>query len=162
MNSSPHHSTPNAIPRKSFRRTLLRPVLHNFSAFAPVNLFDGVTYRPNRRKTRKPFRRLLLPLFVPVSPLGAHSYENIGVWGVCAFRIPMIRIGTPPDGGEIIRQSPNYLSYLSLTSILQIAPKNAQCFLSLTDTISRNYQCCLPLTKKGGGEGQVGTDRAHP
>ncbi len=69
--------------RNSFRRTLLQRLLHNFSAIAPVNLLDGITYRPNSRKTCKSFRRLLLPLFVPVSPLGAHSYKKMGGGGSC-------------------------------------------------------------------------------
>jgi hypothetical protein len=30
-------------------------------------------------------------------------------------------------------------------------PKTPQCFLSLTDHITRNYQCFLSLTKKAGG-----------
>jgi hypothetical protein len=47
---------------KSFRRTLLRTVLHNFGALAPVTHLDGVTYGRNCHK--------------PVSPLGAHSYGD--------------------------------------------------------------------------------------
>ncbi len=78
MNSSPHSPTRNAIPRNPFRRTLLQPVLHNISAIAPVTHFDAITYQPNRRKSRKSLRRLLLPLFVPVTPLGAHSYKKMG------------------------------------------------------------------------------------
>ena len=75
MNFSPL-SRPKS--RNSFRRTLLRPALHNFSALKPANLSNGITYGPKCPKTRKSFRRLLLPLFVPVSPLGAHSYKKIG------------------------------------------------------------------------------------
>ncbi len=78
MKSSHHPSAIIAIPRNSFRRTLLRPLLHNFSALPPVNHSDGITYRQLFPKSRKSFRRLLLPLFVPVSPLGAHSYKKMG------------------------------------------------------------------------------------
>jgi hypothetical protein len=81
MNYSPYSPTLNAIARNPFRRTLLRTLLHNFSALMPVSHFDGITYRLNCQKPRKSFRRLLLPLFVPVTPLGAHSYKKMGVGG---------------------------------------------------------------------------------
>jgi len=70
----------------SFRRTLLRRMLHRFSAVAPVTHLHGTTYRRKLRKSRKSFRRLLLSLFVPVSPLGAHSYKKIGGGGDVLFR----------------------------------------------------------------------------
>jgi len=35
---------------------------------------------PSRSNTSKSFRRLLLPLFVPVTPLSAHSYKKRGGW----------------------------------------------------------------------------------
>ena len=116
MKSPPRHSTLNAIPRNSFRRTLLRTVLHNFSALAAVNHLDGISYRPNRPKSRKSFRRLLLPLFVPVTPLCAHSYEKIG--------------GTPPPLGFNLKP------------------------WTVNSRQTRNYQCYLPLTNKGGGRVQ--------
>jgi hypothetical protein len=73
--------SPRSLPKspKSFRRTLLRRPMHKFSALPPVTRLDGITYRRNAEKSRKSFRRLLLPLFVPVSPLGAHSYKKMGV-----------------------------------------------------------------------------------
>ncbi len=78
MNSSPHSPTRNAIPRNSFRRTLLQPVLHNISAIAPITLSDPAAYERIRPKSRKSNPALLLPLFVPVSPLLRYSYKKIG------------------------------------------------------------------------------------
>ncbi len=125
MKSSHQPSSLTAIPRNSFRRTLLQPLLHNFCALAPVNHSDGITYRQLFTKSRKSFRRLLLSLFVPVSPLGAHSYEKMG--------------GTPPDASEIIPQDPNYLSYLPLTKFAPKCPKKAPVF-------STTYEPPPPLT----------------
>jgi hypothetical protein len=82
MNSplgSPH---PRSETCKSFRRTLLRRPLHRFSALAPVTHLDGITYRRNALKSRKSFMRLLLSLFVPLSPLCAYSYKKMGVGGI--------------------------------------------------------------------------------
>jgi hypothetical protein len=151
MNFSPHSRFRSS---KSFRRTLLRRLLHTFGAVAPVTHSNGITYRRNYPKTRKSFRRLLLPLFIPVSPLGAHSYEKMGG----APSLPVDRWHVNNGSG------PNYLCSLSLTRFHQNASKIALCFLSLTDIHSRNYQCSLSLTKKAGwgpplrslGEGGVG------
>ena len=44
----------------------------------------------------------------------------------------------------------NYQCFVSLTKIRQNAPKIAQCFLSLTDHVTRNYLYFVSLTKKGG------------
>jgi hypothetical protein len=68
--------------RNCFRRTLLRRPLHKSSAINPVTYLDRISYGQNDEKSRKSFRRLLLRLFVPVSPLGAHSYEKIGGGGI--------------------------------------------------------------------------------
>jgi hypothetical protein len=81
VNSPPTIPHSRSESRKSFRRTLLRRQLHKLCAVVPVTHLDGITYRRNVQKSRKSFRRLLLPLFVPVSPLGAHSYEKMGVPG---------------------------------------------------------------------------------
>jgi len=86
MNSSPGVPHSRSKTCNSFRRTLLRRTLHKFSAVAPVTHLDGIIYRRNVEKTRKSFRRLLLSLFVPVSPLGAHSYKKIGGGGAVLFR----------------------------------------------------------------------------
>jgi hypothetical protein len=138
--------------RKPFRRTLLQRMLHNFSALAPAYHLDGITYQPNWRKrdfcvpricagTCKSFVALLLPALFPVSPLLHYSYKKIG--------------GTPPfpdEPGQLKAASAaKYLCCLSLTRNRVNARKIAQCFLSLTDIISRNYQCCLSLRKKGRG-----------
>jgi hypothetical protein len=75
MNFSPLTRSKSYNP---FRRTLLRPLLHNFSAIKPVSQLNGMIYGANCQKSSKSFRRLLLPLFVPVSPLAAHSYRKVG------------------------------------------------------------------------------------
>jgi hypothetical protein len=41
--------------------------------------------------------------------------------------------------------------FYHLRTIQQIAAKTPLCFLSLTDHVTRNYQCFLSLTKKAGG-----------
>jgi hypothetical protein len=78
MKSSPPTPHSQIKTCNSFRRTLLRRSLHTFSAVAPVTHLDRMIYRRKVQKTRNSFRRSLLPLFVLVSPLGAHSYEKIG------------------------------------------------------------------------------------
>ena len=65
--------------RNSNAALLLQPALHNFSALAPANPFDGITYRQDERKTCNSFVALLLPAVVPVSPLLHHSYEKMRV-----------------------------------------------------------------------------------
>jgi hypothetical protein len=82
MNFSPRTPHPRSETCNSFRRTLLRRPLHKFGALAPVTPSDGISYGGNVQKTRKSFRRLLLSLFVPVSPLGAHSYKKMGCCGI--------------------------------------------------------------------------------
>jgi hypothetical protein len=164
---------------KSFRRTLLRTVLHNLDAAAPVTHLDGITYRRNCLKS--------------VSPLCAHSYghphpeksqviESItlssarGTTRKSFRRILLRRFGslTPLESHSYRNMggapspvprvpclptgtAPNpgigakYLCSLSLTGFLQNASKIALCFLSLTDTQTRKYLCSLSLTKKPGG-----------
>ena len=82
--ASPSKETSCVFPfreffRNSFVALLLRRSLHNFSALAPVTHLDGITCSQNRTKTGKSFIALLLPHFVPVSPLLHYSYEKIGV-----------------------------------------------------------------------------------
>jgi hypothetical protein len=153
MKFSPRTPYSQIKSRNSFRRTLLQRPLHKLSAIASVTHLDGITYRRNVAKSRKSFRRLLLPLFVPVSPLGAHSYKKMG--GTPTF---------PADAWHLNNRSgPNYLCSLSLTRVHQNASKFTQCFLSLTDTQTCNYLCSLSLTKKGGEGGEEGgIDRSHP
>jgi hypothetical protein len=153
MNSSLCISLARSKSCNSFRRTLLQRMLHKFSALATVTHFDGITCRQNGRNTRKSFSRLLLPLFVPITPLGAHSYENIG--------------GTPlphAPGSMKTGSAAKYQCYVPLTRKLANASKKALCFLPLTDHVSCNSQCYLPLTKKGEGGGRRagGIDRAGP
>jgi hypothetical protein len=81
MKFSPRTPHSQIKSRNSFRRTLLRRRLHQLSAVTPATCLDGITYRQIVENSRKSFRRLLLPLFVPVSPLGAHSYRKIGGGG---------------------------------------------------------------------------------
>jgi hypothetical protein len=92
MKSSPHPSSLTAIPRNSFGRTLLRLLLHNSSALAPANLFDGITYGPNRPKSRKSFVALLLPHLFPVNPLLHYSYKKMR-GGACLLHAGQARLG---------------------------------------------------------------------
>jgi hypothetical protein len=147
MKFSPRTSHPRSETCKSFRRTLLRRPLHKFSALASVTWFDGITHRGNDSKTRKSFRRLLLPLFVPVSavfasresvrdPLGAHSYKKMGWYPL-------------PCAGIMAKS----LCYVPLTRFQQNASKIIQCFLSLTGTQTCKSLCYVPLTENAGGGG---------
>ncbi len=119
-----------------FVALLLRGALHNFSAAAPVTPLNGIAYRRIRQNTRKSNAALLLPHLVAVSPLLRYSYKKMGGGG---YPTP----GKPQGAAK-------YQCYLPLTKTLANAPKIPQCFLPLTDHLSRNYQCYLPLTKKPG------------
>jgi hypothetical protein len=148
--------------RNSFVALLLPPMLHNFSALKSVNPLDGITYGPNSEKSRKSNAALLLPHLFLVSPLLRYSCKKMGGVGGSAVSPPMNSIGMPlllrPDG---LHRDPlsakafpvpirNSQCFLSLTKILEQAPKTPQCFLSLTDHRSRKYQSFLSLTKKAG------------
>jgi hypothetical protein len=63
---------------KSFRPTLLRRTLHRFSAVASVNHLAGITYPQIRENSRKSNAAILLPHFLPVSPLLHYSYKKMG------------------------------------------------------------------------------------
>jgi hypothetical protein len=78
MNFSPHSRSKT---RNSFVALLLQPTLHNFCAPAPINHLVRITYAPNCKKSRKSNVALLLPLFVPVSPMLRYSYKKIGGGG---------------------------------------------------------------------------------
>jgi hypothetical protein len=75
MNFSTHSRSRS---RSSNAAVLLQPVLHNFCALAPVNHLHRITYRRNCQKSPKSNAALLLPLFVPVSPLLRYSYKKMG------------------------------------------------------------------------------------
>jgi hypothetical protein len=102
MSFTPRTSHTRSETCKSFRRTLLRRPLHNFSAINLVTHLDGITYRQNDEKSRKSFRRLLLRLFVPVSPLGAHSYKKRGGWGIRVLSAANGTGGTPSRALELV------------------------------------------------------------
>jgi hypothetical protein len=143
MNFSPHSRSKS---RNSFIALLLQPTLHNFGALAPINPLDRITYRPNGRKSRKSNAALLLPHVFPVSPLLHCSYKKMGVSP--RRPKPQRRRGIPAT--DFIALIRNSQCFLSLTKIRQNAPKIPQCFLSLTDHVTRKYQSFLSLTKKGG------------
>src|SRR5580658_1404083 len=105
MNFSPHSRSKT---RKSFVALLLQPMLHNFSALAPVNHLDGITYQPNCRETRESNAALLLPHLFPVSPLLHYSYKKIGGWGCRAFCVPMVCIGM---GGLMVNLAPSVSTF---------------------------------------------------
>jgi hypothetical protein len=161
-------------------------MLHNFSALAPINHLDRITYARNCQESRKRAfcvlsgakdlsyaisrnsnAALLLPHLFPVSapfasrsaprdPLLRYSYKKIGVGGQRTL---------PPDGFDRDAALPirNSQCFLSLTHQPRNVSKIPQCFLSLTDQLTRNYQCFLSLTKKWGVGGSYGfIDRAHP
>jgi hypothetical protein len=144
MNFSPHSRSQT---RKSNVALLLRRSLHNFGALTLASHLDGMTCRRNCQKTRKSNAALLLPLFVPVSPLLHYSYKKMG-------GAPL-----PCDMGHMKNSSAaNYQCFLSLTKNDQSASEIPQCFLSLTSIHSCKYQCFLSLKKKGGG----GTPSTNP
>jgi hypothetical protein len=174
MDFSPHSRSKT---RNSFIALLLPAKLHNSGALASVNHLDGTTYRPDRQKTRKSNAALLLPLFVPVSPLLRYSYEKMGGVGgravclpktsigmsrllcVCALCIPTQLVRTDGLYRDPLAGDPrpvksgdgaNYLRFLSLTENARNATKKPQCFLSLRDRAPRKYLCFLSLKKKGG------------
>jgi hypothetical protein len=85
----------------------------------------------SRRDTPKSFRRLLLPLFVPVTPLGAHSYKKMG--GVPQ---PVGKDETSNTGLSLSGVSQNGTHRLKpavARDPVDIVDSSLQCFLSLTD-----------------------------
>jgi hypothetical protein len=160
MNSSPYSVAPITIPRNSFVALLLQPTLHNFCALASVTHFDGITYRQNVRETRKSNAALLLPALFPASSLLRYSYRKIGGGGPArrSFSLPSEALAKEvytPLASESIQQNRKSQCCLPLTRNRENARKMALCFLSLTDIVSRNYQCCLSLRKKGRGRGRA-------
>jgi hypothetical protein len=52
--------------------------------FAAGSLMDSpLDHAASHQDTHKSFRRLLLSLFVPVTPLGAHSYKKMAGLSIC-------------------------------------------------------------------------------
>ncbi len=82
--------------------------------------------------TRKSFRRLLLSLFVPVSPLGAHSYKKIG--------------GIPPSPSKrrhVGRKTTNLVARVPRTRGL---PLNSNIATHLTNSLRTLRHMKRPIT----------------
>jgi hypothetical protein len=111
--ASPSNETTYLFPKWEFSRKsnvalLLQPTLHNFSALASVNHLDGVTYSPNRQKSRKSFVALLLPHVLALSPLLRYSYKKMGGTPSLPNRLnafdPKGDISSPPASLYPVRQ----------------------------------------------------------
>jgi hypothetical protein len=144
MYSSPHLRSKT---RNSFVALLLQPTLHNFSAVAPLNRLDGITYRRNGQKTHKSNAALLLPLFVPVSPLLRYSYKKMG--GVPHALRSFSEGGFPWLPPGLIR---NYQCFLSLTkNIAHTQKKDPNVFYHLRTTSPVSTCVFYLLRKRRGG-----------